>query len=73
MSEAIAEIKSTRYYSGELDDIAEMNNEEIYEIFREYDIYDYEHWGYDLEMDVTHYTTPGGEEIVAVCYYGYDG
>ena len=73
MSEAIAKVKSIRYYGGELDDISKMNNEEIYEVFREYDIYDYEHWGYDFEMDVTHYTTPGGEEIVAVCYYGYDG
>jgi hypothetical protein len=70
--EAIADIKSSKYYNGELDDISTISKEEIYEIFREYDIYDYEHWGYDYESDVTHYTTPGGEEIVAVCYYGYD-
>ena len=25
-----------------------------------------------FETDVTNYTTPNGEEIVAVCYYGYD-
>ena len=73
MSESVAEIKSNKYYSGELDNTSEMNNEDVYEIFREYDIYDYEHWGYDYESDVTHYTTPGGEEIVAVCYYGYNG
>ena len=73
MSEAVEEVKSSKYYIGELDNISEMDKEDIYDIFREYDIYDYEHWGYDFEMDVTHYTTPGGEEIVAVCYYGYGG
>lgn len=26
-----------------------------------------------LETDVTHYTTPGGEEIVVLCKYGRDG
>ena len=73
MDEAIAEIKSSKYYGRELDDISTMDTEVIYAIFREYDIYDYEGWGYDYESDVTHYTTPGGEEIVAVCYYGYNG
>lgn len=71
--EAIAHIKSSKYYRGELDDILTMSKEELYDIFREYYIYDYENWGYDFETDVTHYTTPGGEEIVAVCYYGYNG
>ena len=71
--QAIEHIKSKKYYSGEFDDIEEMDDEDIYEIFREYSIYDYEHWGYDYEGDVTHYTTPNGEEIVAVCYYGFDG
>lgn len=71
--EAITHIKSSKYYRGELDDILTMSKEELYDIFREYCIYDYENWGYDFETDVSHYTTPGGEEIVAVCYYGYDG
>lgn len=39
---------------------------------RDYEIYDYENWGGYHETDVNHYTTPGGEEIVAVCYYGND-
>lgn len=71
--EAIAYAKSSRYYNGELNDISTIDKEELYEILREYYIYDYDHWGYDYEMDVSHYTTPGGEEIVAVCYYGYNG
>ena len=71
--EAIAYAKSSRYYSGELNDTSTISKEELYEILREYDIYDYDNWGYDYETDVSHYTTPGGEEIVAVCYYGYDG
>ena len=71
--QAIEYIKSYKYYSGEFDDIEEMDDEDIYKIFREYSIYDYEHWGYDYEGDVNHYTTPNGEEIVAVCYYGFDG
>ncbi len=71
--EAIADIKSSKYYNGELDDISTASQEDLYEIFREYDIYDYDHWGDDYEMEVSHYTTPGGEEIVAVCYYGYGG
>ena len=70
--EAIACIKSSRYYRRELDNISEMDKDEIYEIFKDHYIYDYNSWGYDYETDVTHYTTPGGEEIVAVCYYGYD-
>lgn len=73
MDEAIKEIKSSQYYNGELKNISTMDTEKIYKIFKEYDIYDYEHWGYYFETDVNHYTTPGGEEIVAVCYYGYDG
>lgn len=37
----------------------------------EHEIYDYESWSSDYETDVNHYTTPNGEEIVAVCYYGH--
>ena len=73
MNEAVEKIRCDECYRGELNNISEMDKEEIYEIFREYEIYDYENWGYDYEMDVTHYTTPGGEEIVAICYYGYNG
>lgn len=71
--EAIASVRSSKYYNGELDDISTISKEELYDIFREYCIYDYDNWGYDFETHVSHYTTPGGEEIVAVCYYGYDG
>lgn len=34
----------------------------------------YDDWKYnDLEYYVEHYTTPGGEKIVAFGHYGYDG
>lgn len=46
--------------------------EDVGEYFKEYEIYNYENWGSYYETDVTHYTTPNGEEIVAVCYYGYN-
>ncbi len=71
MAEAVEEAKLSTYYDGEFNDISAMDDYEIYEVLREYEIYDYEHWTRDYESDVTHYTTPGGEEIVAVCYYGY--
>ena len=71
--EAIVDIKSSKYYNGELDNISAISEEELYDVFRENDIYDYDNWGYNHETDVNHYTTPGGEEIVAICYYGYDG
>lgn len=64
--EALNLISNSSYYKP-------MNEgEDIGEYFREYEIYDYENWGYDYETDVTNYTTPNGEEIVAVCYYGHD-
>lgn len=46
--------------------------EDIDEYLRENEIYSYEDWGDYYETDVNYYTTPGGEEIVAVCYYGHD-
>ena len=71
--EAVADIKTSKYYDGELDNISTLKKEKLYRIFRDYSIYDYDHWGDDYESDVNHYTTPGGEEIVAICYYGYNG
>ncbi len=47
-------------------------SEDISEYLEKYEIYDYENWGSYYETDVTNYTTPHGEEIVAVCYYGYN-
>lgn len=47
-------------------------NDDIDEYLKEYEIYTYENWGHYYETDVTHYTTPNGEKIVAVCYYGHD-
>ena len=39
-----------------------------------YDCKTYDDWRYsDLEYFVDHYTTPGGEKIVAFGHYGYDG
>lgn len=64
--EALELIKYTRYYEPMNDD------DDIDEYLEEYDILSYENWGNNFETDVNYYTTPGGEEIVAVCYYGYD-
>jgi hypothetical protein len=64
--EAIELIKSSNWYEP-------MNEyEDIDSYFREYDIHSYENWGDYYETDVTHYTTPNGEKIVAICYYGHD-
>jgi hypothetical protein len=64
--EAIELIKTSSYYK------PIEKYEDIDEYLKEYEIYSYENWGNDYETDVTHYTTPNGENIVAVCYYGYD-
>ena len=64
--EAIELIKSSKYYEPMKED------ENVDDYFKEYEIYSYDNWGEYYETDVTNYTTPNGEEIVAVCYYGYD-
>lgn len=64
--EAIELAKSSSYYQPMRED------EDIDEYFKEYEIYSYEYWGDYYETDVTNYTIPGGEKIVAVCYYGHD-
>ena len=70
IGEAIKIIKADRYYSGELDNMDDMNDDQIARVFEDYEFYTYETWSHDYEFDITRYTTPGGEEIVAVCYYG---
>lgn len=64
--EAMDLIKSSSYYKP----IYECD--EVDKYFQKYEIYSYENWGDYYETDVTHYTTPNGEKIVAVCYYGHD-
>ena len=64
--EAIELIKSSKYYEPMKED------ENVDDYIKEYEIYSYDNWGEYYETDVTNYTTPNGEEIVAVCYYGYD-
>ena len=64
--EAIELIKSSEYYEPMKED------ENVDDYFKEYRIYSYDNWGEYFETDVTNYTTPNGEEIVAVCYYGCD-
>lgn len=64
--EAIELIKSSKYYEPMKED------ENVDDYFKEYRIYSYDNWGEYFETDVTNYTTPNGEEIVAVCYYGCD-
>lgn len=64
--EAFELVKSSGHYTPMNEDM------DVDEYLREFEIYDYENWGGDHETDINRYTTPGGEEIVAVCYYGYD-
>ena len=64
--EAVELIKTSSYYKPMDED------ETIDEYLKKYEIYSYEYWGDYHETDVTHYTTPKGENIVAVCYYGND-
>ena len=64
--EAIELIKSSKYYESMKED------ENVDDYFKEYEIYSYDNWGEYYETDITDYITPNGEEIVAVCYYGYD-
>ena len=64
--EAMELVKSSSYYVPMRDD------DDISDYLKEYEIYNYENWGEWYEHDVTNYTTPGGEKIVAVCYYGYN-
>ena len=63
--EALELIKHSRYYKPMNDD------DDIDEYLKEYEILSYDNWGNGFETDVNYYTTPGGEEIVAICYYGY--
>ena len=71
-AEVIEACKNRIYYRGELDDIKKMDQEWVDEILEEYEFYTYDSWFRDYEGDVTRYTTPGGEEIVVVCFYGAD-
>ena len=64
--EAMELIKSSNWYKPMDED------DDVDEYFKEYEIYSYENWGNYYETDVNHYTTPNGEKIVAVCYYGHD-
>ena len=64
--EAMELIKTKSWYKPIEED------DDVDEILREYEIYSYENWGDYYETDITHYTTPNGEKIVAVCYYGHD-
>lgn len=64
--EAMELVKSSNWYKP-MDE-----GDDVDEYFKEYEIYSYENWGNYYETDVTHYTTPNGEKIVAVCYYGHD-
>lgn len=72
-AEAIEACKNHNYYRGELDDIENMDSASIDEILNDHEFYTYFGWFHDYEGDVTRYTTPGGEEIVVVCFYGYSG
>lgn len=64
--EAMELIKTKSWYKPIKED------DDVDEVLKGYEIYSYENWGDYYETEETHYTTPNGEEIVAVCYYGHD-
>ena len=66
------------YYDGELvpvtDEIKEMLESGDYDT-KEFVTWEhFNDWSYiELESFLQHYKTPGGEDVVAFGYYGYDG
>ena len=53
----------------------EYEEDFIEDTLRDFDWYTYDNYTdtYYLEVETTHYTTPGGENLTILCKYGYDG
>ena len=68
--EAINYIVSKSTYTTE--DLTNREDYDLFEIFREYDIYAFDLWGENYETDSNTYVTKSGETVVAHCYFGYD-
>ena len=71
--EAINLLGSYEYYKRN-EDLNDMNDEELNEVFRDWDIYTFEnYWDDYLEDYETHYTTEHGDDIIVFGQYGYNG
>ena len=71
--EAINLLGSYEYYKRN-EDLNAMNDEELNEVFRDWDIYTFEnYWDDYLEDYETHYTTEHGDDIIVFGQYGYNG
>lgn len=70
--EAINLLGSYEYYKRNKD-LNDMNDEELNEVFRDWDIYTFEnYWSDYLESYEERYTTEHGDVVVAFGQYGYD-
>lgn len=70
--EAVNLLGSYEYYKRNKD-LNDMNDEELNEVFRDWDIYTFEnYWNDYLESYEKHYTTEHGDVVVAFGQYGYD-
>lgn len=71
--EAINLLGSYEYYKRN-EDLNDMNDEELNEVFGDWDIYTFEnYWDDYLEDYETHYTTEHGDDIIVFGQYGYNG
>ena len=71
--EAINLLGSYEYYKRN-EDLNDMNDEELNEVFEEWEIYTFEnYWDDYLEDYETHYTTEHGDNIIVFGQYGYNG
>lgn len=70
-NEAINLLGSYEYYKRNKD-LNDMNDEELNEVFRDWDIYTFEnYWSDYLESYEERYTTKHGDVVVAFGQYGY--
>ena len=71
--EAINLLGSYEYYKRN-EDLNDMNDKELNDVFRDWDIYTFEnYWDDYLEDYETHYTTEHGDNIIVFGQYGYNG
>lgn len=71
--EVINLLEEYEYYKHN-EDLNSMNDEELNETFRDWDIYTFEnYWNDYLESYENHYVSEQGDDIVVFGQYGYDG
>lgn len=70
--ECLELLKYDKYYS---EDSIDWNDiEEVEEYLSEENFYSFDNFGdEDYEWDDAEITTPSGEKVICMCYYGYNG